>query len=78
MEAFRAQFDELGLAFSDVVQANVFLTDIREYEAMNRAYAEYFPQNPPARSTVAVSALPGDAVVEIAFITVRSPQRQGP
>lgn len=74
MEAFQARFGELGLTFADVVQGTVFLTNSNDYEAMNEVYGEYFPANPPARSTVIVAALPGDAAAEIAFIAVRSPR----
>ncbi len=73
MESFRTLFHELGLDFGDVVQANVFLVDINDYEAMNDAYARYFTGDPPARTTVAVAALPGHARVEIAFTAVRTP-----
>ncbi len=72
MEAFGELFDELGLTFSDVVQGNVFLADVNDYAAMNQVYGEYFPTDPPARTTVAVAALPGGATVEIAFVAVRT------
>lgn len=72
MESYRTLFDELGLEFSDVVQGNVFLADVNDYAEMNAVYAEYFATDPPARTTVAVAALPGGANVEIAFIAVRA------
>lgn len=71
LEAFRDTFGRLGLDFADVVSANVYLTDITGYAEMNQVYAEYFSENPPARTTVAVMALPGGAAVEIAFVAVR-------
>ncbi|MGD8868939.1 MAG: Rid family hydrolase [Gemmatimonadales bacterium] len=75
MESYEELFAELGLAFSDVVQGSVFLADVNDYGTMNRVYGEYFPQNPPARTTVAVAALPGGANVEIAFVAVRTTPR---
>ncbi|UCC48734.1 MAG: hypothetical protein JSV41_00730 [Gemmatimonadota bacterium] len=72
MESYRGLFDELGLEFSDVVQGNVFLADVNDYAEMNAVYGEYFPTDPPARTTVAVAALPGGASAEIAFIAVRT------
>jgi 2-iminobutanoate/2-iminopropanoate deaminase len=72
MESFGELFAELGLEFSDVVQGSVFLADVTDYGAMNEVYGGYFPQDPPARTTVAVAALPGGANVEIAFIAVRT------
>jgi 2-iminobutanoate/2-iminopropanoate deaminase len=46
------------------------MTDLGEFAAMNEVYAEYFPANPPARSTVEVRALPKGAKVEIETIAV--------
>lgn len=71
MEGFRELLDELGLDFSHMVKGTVFLTDMGDYDGMNRVYGEYFPTDPPARETVAVRELPGGAIVEISFIAVR-------
>ncbi len=54
-----------GASLSDVIKTTVFLQDMTEFPRMNSVYAEFFPQNPPARSTVAVAALPKGARVEI-------------
>lgn len=72
MESYKGLFVELGLDFSDVVQGSVFLADVNDYGEMNQVYGEYFPEDPPARTTVAVAALPGGANVEIAFVAVRT------
>jgi 2-iminobutanoate/2-iminopropanoate deaminase len=72
MEAYAVLLGELGLEFGDIVQANVYLADINDYGVMNQAYGEYFTADPPARTTVAVAALPGDARVEIAFTAVKA------
>jgi len=71
LESFKALFAEQGLTLGDVVQATVYLADIADYDEMNRVYAEYFPANPPARETVAVSGIVSLARVEISFIAVR-------
>ncbi len=71
MEGYDELLTELGLGFEDVVQATVFLTDIDDYDELNGVYGEFFVSDPPARTTVAVAALPGDARVEIALIAVR-------
>jgi len=52
-----------GLNF--VVKTTVFLKDMNDFAKMNAIYAEFFGENPPARSTVAVAALPKGALVEI-------------
>ena len=56
------------LTAADVVKCTVFLVDMREYEAMNVVYGEYFRTAPPARSAVAVAGLPRNARVEIECI----------
>lgn len=71
MEAFKTLLAELGMDFGDVVQGTVYLADIDDYGEMNAVYGEYFPTDPPARETVAVSALVGGAAVEISFIAVK-------
>lgn len=62
-----------GLSFADVVAARVFLTDFkRDYAAMNAIYARYFaPDRRPARTTVGVTGLARDGIVEIDMIAVR-------
>jgi 2-iminobutanoate/2-iminopropanoate deaminase len=54
-----------GALLSDVVKTTVFLRHISDYAAMNEAYVEAFGKHRPARSAVAVAALPLDALVEI-------------
>jgi 2-iminobutanoate/2-iminopropanoate deaminase len=54
-----------GARFSDVVKTTVFLIDLADFAAMNEIYATYFPELPPARSTIQVSALPRGSRVEI-------------
>ena len=63
----------LAAAGSDlnfVVKTTVFLKDMNDFPKMNAVYAEFFPENPPARSTVAVSALPKGALVEIEAVAL--------
>ncbi len=61
-----------GASLRDVVKTTVFLIDMSEFAAMNQVYAEVFADSPPARSTVAVAALPAGARVEIEAIALRS------
>jgi 2-iminobutanoate/2-iminopropanoate deaminase len=56
-----------------VVKTTVFLTDMANFAAMNAIYAEFFPENPPARSTVAVAGLPKGGLVEIEAVALLSP-----
>jgi len=61
-----------GLELKDVVQTQVYLADLNDYQKFNEVYAEYFPSNPPARAVVQVSRLPRDAKVEIMMTAHRT------
>jgi 2-iminobutanoate/2-iminopropanoate deaminase len=63
-----AVLDAAGVGFADVVKTTVFLTDLAEFAAMNAVYATFFPDPPPARTTVQVAALPKGFRVEIEAI----------
>ena len=60
-----------GLTFADVVKATVYLRDFGDFAAMNTVYREYFPDEPPTRATVGVTALAADYSVEIEVIAAR-------
>jgi 2-iminobutanoate/2-iminopropanoate deaminase len=60
-----AVLSDCGVEIADVAKTTVFVTDIAEFPTVNAAYAEAFGDHRPARSTVQVAALPGDARVEI-------------
>lgn len=62
-----------GLAY--VVKTTVFLKDMSDFPKMNAVYAEFFDENPPARSTIAVAALPKGALVEIEVVAMLPPPR---
>jgi 2-iminobutanoate/2-iminopropanoate deaminase len=54
-----------GASLEDAVRMGIYVTDMGTFKDVNEAYATYFPNDPPARSTVAVAALPLGADVEI-------------
>jgi len=57
---------EIGGGITDtILQANVFLVKIEHWDGMHKVFSTYFPHGGPARTTVAVAALPGDSLVEI-------------
>ena len=70
LENIKALLAEAGMCPADVVKTTVFLTDLGNFAEMNRVYAEYFPLNPPARSTIQVAALPKGADIEIEVIAL--------
>ena len=57
-----------GLTFDHVVKTTIFLTNLGDFQTVNEVYGSYFKKEPPARSTVQVSALPRGADVEIEVI----------
>jgi 2-iminobutanoate/2-iminopropanoate deaminase len=59
-----------GSSISNVVKTTVFLQDMNDFARMNGIYAEFFAENPPARSTVAVAGLPKGALVEIEVVAL--------
>ncbi|MGP1450735.1 MAG: RidA family protein [Wolinella sp.] len=60
-----------GSGLEKVVKTTVFLSDMADFGAMNRVYAEFFGEHKPARSTVAVKTLPKNALVEIECIALK-------
>ena len=59
-----------GLTFDNIVKTTIFLTNLADFQTVNEIYASYFNQQPPARSTVQVPALPKGANIEIEVIAV--------
>ena len=66
-----AILEAAGSGFDKVVKTTCFLADMNDFEAFNRVYAKYFPENPPARSCVEVSTLPMGIKLEIEAIAVQ-------
>jgi len=70
LENLKAILTAARTDFSKVVKSTVFLQDIKHFADFNQVYAEYFPSEPPARSTLQVGALPLGAMVEIEMIAL--------
>jgi 2-iminobutanoate/2-iminopropanoate deaminase len=68
LENVKGILEAAGSSLHHVVKTTVFLKDMNEFAAMNEVYGKYFTLTPPARSTVQVSRLPKDALVEIEVI----------
>ncbi len=66
-----AVLEAAGLGLDDVVKTTIFLIDMNDFAAVNDVYGRSFGTTPPARSTVAVAALPRSARVEIEAIALR-------
>jgi 2-iminobutanoate/2-iminopropanoate deaminase len=70
LDNLRAVLEAAGSGIDRVVKTTVFVTDLGDFAAVNGVYAEYFADEPPARSTVQVAALPAGALVEIEAIAL--------
>lgn len=61
---------EAGSSLADVVKTTIFITDIAAFPQVNAVYGEIMGDSPPARSTIGVSALPLQALIEIEVIAL--------
>ena len=68
LENLKAVITEAGGSLSDIVKTTIFAVNINDFQAVNKIYAGYFDNNPPARSFVAVKELPKGAKIEIEAI----------
>ncbi|MBS1518550.1 MAG: hypothetical protein JSS91_10735 [Bacteroidetes bacterium] len=68
IENLKFILEDNGSSLENVIKTMVFLKDMNDFSAMNGVYAEYFGKSLPARSTVEVSRLPKDVLVEIEVI----------
>jgi 2-iminobutanoate/2-iminopropanoate deaminase len=68
-----AVVEAAGMTYDDIVKTTVFLTEMEDYfETFNVVYSTFFPNKPPARTTVAVKALPRGSMVMIDAVGVRN------
>lgn len=70
LENIKGILESIGANLTNVVKTTVFMVDLSEFSEMNEVYKEYFSENPPARSTVQVNALPRNAKIEIEAIAI--------
>jgi len=71
MQNVGAILGDLGLGYDDIVKTTIFLADINDFAAVNEVYGRFFTEEPPARSTIQVAALPVGFQVEIEVIAAR-------
>ncbi len=70
MENIKRVLESVGSSMDRVVKCTVYLADIAEFQAMNAEYRTFFPSEPPARTTVAVSGLVADARIEVTCLAL--------
>jgi len=70
LDNLKAIVEAAGSSLDRAVKANVYLKDMNDFAAMNEVYTRYFPQNPPARTTIQAARLPMDIRVEIDLVVL--------
>jgi 2-iminobutanoate/2-iminopropanoate deaminase len=70
LENMKIVLEACGSSLEQVVKTTVFVKDLSEFATINETYAKYFPENPPARSTVEAARLPRDVRVEIECVAI--------
>ncbi len=70
MRNIQGILEQAGSSLAKVVRCGVFLKDMNDFAAMNEVYARFFPNDPPARSTIQAARLPKDCLVEIDAIAL--------
>jgi len=75
LKNLQAILEAAGMGLEDVVKTTLYLKSLGNFEKVNSIYKRYFPNNPPARSTVEVSRLPKDAEIEIEAVAIKPSER---
>lgn len=70
LENLKRILEAAGSSMAQVVKTTVFMTDMANYGPINEVYGQFFTENPPARSAVAVKELPAGALVEIEAVAL--------
>lgn len=72
MDNIKAVLQNAGLTFNDVVKTTIYLTNLGDFTKVNEIYGKYVSENPPARTTIQVAALPKGVSVEVEMTAARS------
>lgn len=71
LENIKAILEAANCTLKDVIKVTVYLVDLNDFQRFNKVYCRYFPDSPPARTTVQVSALPRGVRIEIDAIAYK-------
>lgn len=77
LDNFEAVLKAAGAGLKNTVKLTVYLTDLGNFEALNKVLAETFKSEPPARAVVQVAALPKNASIEMDLIAMKPPSLKG-
>ena len=75
LENLKNILESIDLTLDDVVKTSVFLSNLNDFQAFNRVYSNYFPENPPARTTVQAGLMAG-VLLEIDAIAKKDRTKQ--
>lgn len=68
LDSIKKQLEEAGSSMEKCLKCNVYLADLKDYDAMNEVYRGSFGSEPPVRTTIAAAGVPGNSLVEIDVI----------
>ncbi len=71
MENMKRSLESVGSSMAKVVKVTVFLRDMGDFAKLNEVYARYFPEQPPARTCVAVKEVPGNFQLKVDAIAIK-------
>lgn len=74
IENIKTILEDAGSSLKDVLDVQVFLLDMKDFSAYNEVFAGYFSEHRPARTTVAVSGLPGNIAIEMKVVARKTPR----
>ena len=71
LENMKRLLESVGSSMDKVVKVTIFMKDMADFQKLNAVYARYFPENPPARTCVAVKEVPGNFQLKIEAIAIK-------
>jgi len=71
LENMKRSLESVGSSLAKVVKVTVFMRDMGDFAKLNEVYARYFPEQPPARTCVAVKEVPGNFQLKVEAIAIK-------
>jgi 2-iminobutanoate/2-iminopropanoate deaminase len=71
LENLKRLLESVGSSLAKVVKVTIFMKDMADFQKLNAVYARYFPENPPARTCVAVKEVPGNFQLKVEAIAIK-------
>jgi 2-iminobutanoate/2-iminopropanoate deaminase len=71
LENMKRLLESVGSSLAKVVKVTIFMRDMADFQKLNAVYARYFPENPPARTCVAVKEVPGNFQLKVEAIAIK-------